>query len=127
MESGSCQSNKSAKFESTKKAGGSTALYDKIDGMVQLISERNTATKDFQLAMANMMNTMNISAPQYSVTDAMVKLCSMADLDSNSPKFYFACTLIEDPQRRTILLEFPDDRKRVDYIRFMYARHIEGK
>ncbi|KMT13488.1 hypothetical protein BVRB_4g082670 [Beta vulgaris subsp. vulgaris] len=85
MESGSCRSNKSAKFESTKKAGGSTALCDKINGMVQLILERYTATKDFQLAMANMMNTMNISALKYFVTDAMVKLCSMVDLDSNSP------------------------------------------
>ncbi|KAL2922727.1 L10-interacting MYB domain-containing protein [Bienertia sinuspersici] len=127
MESGSSQSNKSAKTESTKKTRGSVALCEKIDGMVQLVSERNNSTKEFQVAMANMMNSMNISAPKYSVTDAMLKLCSMGDLDSNSPEFYYACTLIEDPQRRTILLEFPDDKKRVDYIRFMYAQHMGGK
>ncbi|KAL2935131.1 hypothetical protein RDABS01_018249 [Bienertia sinuspersici] len=126
MKSGSSQSNKKAKTESTKKTRGSVALCEKIDGMVQLVSERNNSTKEFQVAMANMMNSMNISAPKYLVTDAMLKLCSMGDLDSNSPEFYYACTLIEDPQRRTILLEFPDDKKRVDYIRFMYAQHMGG-
>ncbi|KAL2939224.1 L10-interacting MYB domain-containing protein, partial [Bienertia sinuspersici] len=98
MESGSSQSNKSAKTESTKKTRGSVALCEKL----------------------------MVCAPKYSVTDAMLKLCSMGDLDSNSPEFYYACTLIEDPKRRTILLEFPDDKKRVDYIRFMYAQHMGG-
>lgn len=124
MESGSSQSNKSARTESTRKSRGSAALSDKIDGMVQMIAERNNSTKEFQVAMVNMMNSMNIATPKYSVTEAMIKLCAMTDLDSTSPEFYYACTLIEDSQRRTILLEFPDDKKRVEYIRFMYAQNM---
>ncbi|XP_056690950.1 uncharacterized protein [Spinacia oleracea] len=63
MESGSSQSNKSARTESTRKSGGSAALSHKIDGMVQMIAERNNSTKEFQVAMVNMMNSMNIATP----------------------------------------------------------------
>uniref|UniRef100_A0A803NBU7 Uncharacterized protein n=1 Tax=Chenopodium quinoa TaxID=63459 RepID=A0A803NBU7_CHEQI len=127
MESGFLSSNKSARFEKYKKSRRSAALSDKIDEMMEIIYERNSSTKEFQTAMVKMMNYMNIATPKYSVTDAMVKLCSMDDFYSSSPEFYYACTLIEDPQRRTIFLEFPDDKKRVEYIRFMYAQNVGHK
>ncbi|XP_021766339.1 uncharacterized protein LOC110730822 [Chenopodium quinoa] len=91
MESGSFQSNKSSRSEKNKnkKSGGSAALSDKIDGMMEIIAERNSSSKEFQTAMVNMMNSMNVATPKYSVTDAMAKLCSIDDFDSSSLEFYY--------------------------------------
>ncbi|XP_021724717.1 uncharacterized protein LOC110692032 [Chenopodium quinoa] len=57
---------------------------------MEIIAERNSSTKVFQTAMVNMMNSMNVATPKYSVADAMVKLCSMDDFDSSSPEFHYA-------------------------------------
>ncbi|CAO2832507.1 unnamed protein product [Amaranthus hypochondriacus] len=127
MESDTFESNKSAKIERTKPKGGSVALVERIDNMVQIICERNNSSKDFQAVMVNMLSCMSVAQPKYSDTDAISKLCSMSEFDFSSPKFYYACTLIEDPQKGTILLDLPHDQKRIEYIRYMYAQHKGSK
>lgn len=53
MESDTFESNKSVKIERTKPKGGSVALVERIDNMVQIICERNNSSKHFQAAMVN--------------------------------------------------------------------------
>ena len=116
MECDIFESNKSARTERTKPKGGIVAIVERNDSMVQIICERNISSKAFQAAMVNMLSSMSVNQPKYSKTDANSKLCSMSDFDFRSPEFYYACTLIEDPQKRTILLDLPDDQNRIKYI-----------
>ena len=83
-------------------------LREKLDAMVKVITEMNI--KDLEL-MNLEARTLNDSS--YTLTDSLAKLVSMPDLIPSTPAFYFAWTLIEDPQQRIILKGMPDDTLRL--------------
>ena len=58
----------------------------------------------------------------YTLVDSLAKLVSMQGLILGNPKFFFACTLIEDPQKRIILNGMPDN-SRLQWKKFLYAKN----
>ncbi|CAH9086741.1 unnamed protein product [Cuscuta europaea] len=113
------QSNKSARIETSKRAGETKSLGEKLDSMMQLIGERNNTSKGVHMSIMSVMDSM-VKPKDDEIIDALAKLCAL-DLDPSTPEFYFACTMIEDPQKRSILLGLPNDKMRVEYIKFVYA------
>ncbi|CAH9084758.1 unnamed protein product [Cuscuta epithymum] len=99
------QSNKSARVETTKRAGKTKSLGDKLDNMMQLIGGRNNTSKGVHMSMMNVMDSM-VTPKHGEIIEALAKLCALPDLDPSTPEFYFACTMIEDPQKRCILLGY---------------------
>lgn len=89
--------------------------------MIQLISNTCKESNDAQVSMLNLMTSMNINAPKHSVTDGYAKLCALPDLEIGFPLFYFACVMMEDTTKHSILFEMSDDQK-VGYIKFKYQR-----
>lgn len=59
----------------------------------------------------------------HTLVESIAKLVSIPGLIHGSPEFCFACTLIEDPQKRTILHGIPDDYSRLQWIKFLYGEH----
>ncbi|MBA0672211.1 hypothetical protein Goklo_024478, partial [Gossypium klotzschianum] len=62
------------------------------------------------------MELMNLKA--HTLVDSLAKLVSLPGLIPSTPKFCFACTLIEDPQKRTILNSLPNDDARLHWIKY---------
>ncbi|KAL2931696.1 L10-interacting MYB domain-containing protein [Bienertia sinuspersici] len=109
-------SSKSCKTESSKK-GGAAMLMDKIDAMVKVITERNTK----EMELMNLESSVHDNSSQ-TLADSLAKLVSLDGLVPGSPEFSFACTLIEDPQKRIILDGMPNDHARLQWIKFLYAK-----
>ncbi|MBA0549107.1 hypothetical protein Golob_020162 [Gossypium lobatum] len=63
-------------------------LMEKLDAMLQVATERSI--KDIEL--------MNLEA--HTLFDSLAKLVSLPGLIPSTPKFCFACTLIDDPQKK---------------------------
>ena len=59
----------------------------------------------------------------YTLVDSLAKLVSMLGLIPGSLEFCFACTFIEDPQKRIILNGMPNDNSRLQWIKFLYAKN----
>ncbi|XP_019185129.1 PREDICTED: uncharacterized protein LOC109180081 [Ipomoea nil] len=117
LENESSQSGTSVRVEDNKK-GRTTTLFEKLDNLLQLIGDRSNTTKEMNMSIINVLNSM--TTPKHEVTDALTKLCALPGLESGTPEFYFTCTLIEDPQKRSILFALPNDKIRVGYIKFLY-------
>ncbi|GMI68704.1 hypothetical protein like AT5G05800 [Hibiscus trionum] len=108
-------SQKSAKIDSTRRVGGAALLAEKLDIMVEAITQRNN--KDIEL-----MKLEARGDSSYELADSLAKLVSMPNLIPGSPEFCFACTLIEDPQKRTILHGIPDDTSRLQWIKYLFDK-----
>ncbi|CAH9081918.1 unnamed protein product [Cuscuta europaea] len=101
-----------------------------LSGMMQQFEARNKVDEEVATSVKNMtnvnmsvINSMDAHTSKYIIEDVMEKLCALPDLDALDPKFLFACSLLEDPQKRTILFTLPHDESRVAYIQFMYTEH----
>ncbi|CAH9079102.1 unnamed protein product [Cuscuta europaea] len=126
LEGDSSQNTKNAK---AKKSAAST-FQEMFSGMMQQFEMRNKVVEEVATSVKNMtnanmsvLNSMDAHTSKYSIEDVMAKLCCLPDLDPLAPEFLFACSLLEDPQKRTILFNLPHDESRVAYIRFMYIEH----
>ncbi|KAK8996767.1 hypothetical protein V6N11_020266 [Hibiscus sabdariffa] len=108
-------SHKSAKVDSTRKIGGAALLTEKLDIMVEAITQRNK--RDIELMKLEVHGDSS-----HSLADSLAKLVSMPNLIPGSPEFCFACTLIEDPQKRTILHGIPDDTSRLQWIKYLFDK-----
>ncbi|KAK8549303.1 hypothetical protein V6N13_008979 [Hibiscus sabdariffa] len=108
-------SHKSAKVDSTRKIGGAALLTEKLDIMVEAITQRNK--RDMELMKLEVHGDSS-----HSLADSLAKLVSMPNLIPGSPEFCFACTLIEDPQKRTILHGIPDDTSRLQWIKYLFDK-----
>ncbi|KAL2943512.1 L10-interacting MYB domain-containing protein [Bienertia sinuspersici] len=76
---------------------------------------------------AKVMELMNLESSLHDTSsqilaDSLVKLVSLDGLVPDSPEFSFACTLIEDPQKRIILDRVPYDHTGLQWINFLYAK-----
>ena len=109
-------SKKYCRPESSKKKGAGL-LLDKLDTMVKVVTERSL--KDMELMNLEACNLANSST---SLADSLAKLISLLDLVPGSPEFCFACTLIEDPQKRIILDGMPDDYSRIQWLKYLYQK-----
>ncbi|KAL1814996.1 hypothetical protein ACET3Z_017570 [Daucus carota] len=109
-------SKKYCRPESSKKKGAGL-LLDKLDTMVKVVMERSL--KDMELMNLEACNLANSST---SLADSLAKLISLPDLIPGSPEFCFACTLIEDPQKRIILDGMPDDYSRIQWLKYLYQK-----
>ena len=89
-------------------------LMEKLDAMVKVVTERNI--KDMEL-MNLKAHTLDDSS--YTLVNSLAKLVSMPDLIHGSPEFFFACTLIEDPSKRIVLISMPYDNSRLQWIKFL--------
>ena len=74
------------------------------------------------------MELMNLEActldnSSYTLVDSLAKLVSLPGLIPSSLKFCFACTLIEDHQKRIILNGMPNDNSRLHWIKFLYSKN----
>lgn len=118
LENESSQSGTCVRAEGNKK-GRTTTLFEKLDNMLQLIGDRSNTRKEVYMLIMNVLNSM-ITPKHDEVADALAKLCALPGLESGTPEFFFACTLIEDPQKRSILFGLPNDKMRVEYIKFLY-------
>ncbi|WCJ29493.1 hypothetical protein M5689_011126 [Euphorbia peplus] len=105
------ESSKSRKTAYGKK-GGPAVLMEKMDVMVKLVTERNA--KDLEL-MTLEARTLNDSS--HSLADSLAKLVAMPELINGSPEFCFACTMVEDPNKRIVLNSMPDDHTRLQFIK----------
>lgn len=97
---------------------GARMLMDKLDAMGKVVTDRNL----------KVMELMNLEARKlvessHTLVESLEKIVSMPDLIPGSPEFCFACTLIEDPQKRTILHGIPDDFSRLQWIKFLYEEY----
>ncbi|KAK8627398.1 hypothetical protein V6N13_135010 [Hibiscus sabdariffa] len=108
-------SRKSAKVDSIRKIGGAALLTEKLDIMVEAITQRNK--RDMELMKLEVHGDSS-----HSLADSLAKLVSMPNLIPGSPEFCFACTLIEDPQKRTILRGIPDDISRLQWIKYLFDK-----
>ncbi|MFQ6651626.1 hypothetical protein Gotur_023880, partial [Gossypium turneri] len=111
------RSNKSSKIESSRRVGGSEMLMEKLDVMVWVFIERSI----------KYMELMNLEAhtlvdSSHTLVDSLAKLVSLPSSISTTPEFCFACTLIEDPQKRTILNGLQDDDARLYWIKYLNDR-----
>lgn len=91
---------------------------EKLDGMVKVVTERNN--KEMEL-MSLEAQTLNESS--HTLADSLAKLVSMPDLTPGSPEFFFACTMIEDPQKRILLNGMPDDKTRLEWIKYLFEKN----
>ncbi|KAK8555182.1 hypothetical protein V6N13_037453 [Hibiscus sabdariffa] len=108
-------SHKSAKVDSTRKIGGVVLLTEKLDIMVEVITQRNKS--DMEL-----MKLEVHSDSSHSLADSLATLVSMSNLILGSPEFCFACNLIEDPKKGTILHGIPDDTSRRQWIKYLFDK-----
>ena len=109
-------SKKYCRPESSKKKGAGM-LLDKLDTMVKVVMERSL--KDMELMNLEARNLANSST---SLADSLAKLISLPDLIPGSPEFCFACTLIEDPQKRIILDGMLDHYLRIQWLKYLYQK-----
>ncbi|CAH9114363.1 unnamed protein product [Cuscuta epithymum] len=118
----SSQSNKSARPTHTKK-GGMATFQEMCSGMMEVVSKRSESFNEVTGLMKDMIKAnSNTHTSQYGIGETMAKLICLDGLSTISPEFFFACTMFEDPQCRTIFFSLPDDNSRVEYIRFMYKK-----
>ncbi|KMT03747.1 hypothetical protein BVRB_8g188950 [Beta vulgaris subsp. vulgaris] len=89
------ESSKSCWTESGSRKGGAGLLMEKLDTMVKVVTERNT--KEMELMS---IEAQTLAESSHTLVDSLAKLVSMPDLILGSPEFFFACTMIEDPQKR---------------------------
>ncbi|CAO2840892.1 unnamed protein product [Amaranthus hypochondriacus] len=92
-------------------------LMGKLDYMVQVTTEKNI--KDVELIDLEARTLSNSST---TLADSLAKLLSLPGLTSCTPEFDFACTMIEDPQKRTILDGLPSDEARLHWIKYLYEK-----
>uniref|UniRef100_A0A803MZC3 Transposase n=1 Tax=Chenopodium quinoa TaxID=63459 RepID=A0A803MZC3_CHEQI len=85
---------------------GSGMLLEKLDAMVKIVTERNM--KDMELMN---LESQKLDSSSSSLADSLAKLVSLPGLIPGSQEFCFACTLIEDPQKRIILDAFDLENK----------------
>ncbi|MBA0560803.1 hypothetical protein Golob_017680 [Gossypium lobatum] len=85
-------------------------LMEKLDVMVRVFIERSI----------KYMELMNLEA--HTLVDSLAKLVSLPSSISTTPEFCFPCTLIEDPQKRTILNGLQDDDARLYWIKYLNDR-----
>ena len=111
LESDGLESNKSARTISFKRKRETTMVCEKLDSIMQTIIERNTT----------MMNFLKIvDTLKYNVANALAKICALLELEPRTSEFSFACKLIEDLQKRTILFGLPSDKVITRWIKLMY-------
>ena len=92
-------------------------LMEKLDAMVQVITERNI--RDVELID---LEALTLSNSSITLADFLAKLLSLPGLTLCTPEFDFACTMIEDPQKRTILDGLPSDEARLHWINYLYEK-----
>lgn len=97
---------------------GIKMIEEKLDTLVKVITEKNIK----KMELAN-LGEKTIADSSHTVAESIAKLVSLPGLIHGSPEFCFACTLIEDPQKRTILHGIPDDHSRLQWILFLYGKH----
>ncbi|KAK8717707.1 hypothetical protein V6N13_044965 [Hibiscus sabdariffa] len=107
--------HKSDKVDSTRKIGGAALLTEKLNIMVEAITQRNKRYME-------LMKLEVHGDSSHSLADSLAKLVSMPNLIPGSPEFCFTCTLIEDPQKRTILHGIPDDTSRLQWIKYLFDK-----
>ncbi|KAK8534153.1 hypothetical protein V6N12_047546 [Hibiscus sabdariffa] len=73
-------SHKSAKVDSTRKIGGAALLTEKLDIMVEAITQRNK--RDMELMKLEVHGDSS-----HSLADSLAKLVSMPNLIPGSPEF----------------------------------------
>ncbi|CAH9097128.1 unnamed protein product [Cuscuta europaea] len=122
LEGDSSQSSKSGKTNQTKKTG-MAAFQEMFGGMMEVVSKRGESINEITNLMKDMIKANSSkNTSEYSLGEAMAKLCCLDGLSTTSPEFFFGCSMFEDPQRRTIFFCLPDDNSRVEYIKFMYNK-----
>ena len=80
-------------------------LMKKLDAMVKVVTKRNIMDMELMNLEARTLDDSS-----YTLADSMEKLVFMPGLIPGSLKLYFACTLIEDSQKRIILNGMSDDK-----------------
>ncbi|KAL2945210.1 L10-interacting MYB domain-containing protein [Bienertia sinuspersici] len=112
------ESNKRSCRSCFARRVGVKMLEEKIDALVKVVTERNIK----KMELTN-LEERKLDDSSQTVADSMARLVSIPGLIHGSPEFCFACTLIEDPQKRTILHGIPDDHSRLQWIKFLYEKH----
>lgn len=107
LKNGPSQSVKSQKTDSsssTRRVGSAAILLERLDPMVQSVTYRNKRTSRQEVATQDIYNCYgdDITLP----------------LEVGSPLFSFASTMIEDPQKRTIFKQIPNDHGRIEWLKF---------
>ncbi|WCJ39612.1 hypothetical protein M5689_020589 [Euphorbia peplus] len=110
------ESSKSRKTAYGKK-GGAAVLMEKMDAMVKLVTERNA--KDLELMT---LEARTLDDSSHSLVDSLAKLVAMPELINGSPEFCFACTMVEDPNKRIVLNSMPDDHTRLQFIKYLFEK-----
>ncbi|MBA0671276.1 hypothetical protein Goklo_025381 [Gossypium klotzschianum] len=113
-------SNKSSKTESSRRVGRSTMLMEKLDAMIQVVTVRSI--KDTELMN---LEACTFADSSHTLVDFLTKLVSLPSLIPSTLKFCFACTLIEDPQKMTILNGLPDHDARLHWIKYLLSKVLD--
>ncbi|XP_021715068.1 uncharacterized protein LOC110683039 [Chenopodium quinoa] len=117
FENGASESHKSCRTE-LATAVGARMLMEKLDSMGKAATDRNIKVMELMSLEAR-----KLVDSSHTLVESLAKIVSMPGLVPGSPEFCFACTLIEDPQKRTILHGIPDDYSRLQWIKFLYEEH----
>ena len=68
------------------------------------------------------LEARTLSNSSITLANSLAKLLSLLGLTPCTPEFDFACTMIEDPQKRTILDGLPSDEARLHWVNYLYEK-----
>ncbi|WCJ18460.1 hypothetical protein M5689_000809 [Euphorbia peplus] len=112
------ESSKSHKTESRRK-GGDVLLMEKLDSMINVITERKA--KDMKLMT---LEARTLDDSSHSLADSLAKLLVIPSLIPSSPEFCFACTMVENPNKRILLNGMSDDNTRLQFIKYLFEKDV---
>ncbi|KAJ8420112.1 hypothetical protein Cgig2_021547 [Carnegiea gigantea] len=130
LENLSVDPNKSAKTNGPKRMRSAAMMYEKLDAILEVIISKKKAREvereeRREKRQRKEMNNKNASgddgAP--SVPDALAKICALPHFDPLHLVYMFACELMEDPQKRTILFDLPNDDSRAQRPTYLYDKY----
>ncbi|KAK1382626.1 hypothetical protein POM88_020361 [Heracleum sosnowskyi] len=111
-------------FKALQDEGIEPELEMKLDQLfgVSVLNERIVTERSLKDMEIMNLEARNLADSSVSLADSSAKLFSMPDLVFGSPEFCFACTLIEDPQKRIIVYGMPDDYSRSQWLKYLYQK-----
>lgn len=96
------------------KVRGLTMLMEEMDAIGWVMTTRNIKENELIDLEENTLSDSFIT-----LVNSLTKLLSLTSLTPCAQKFDFACTLIEDSQKRTVRNGFTSDDSRVHWMKYL--------
>ncbi|KAJ8432824.1 hypothetical protein Cgig2_008538 [Carnegiea gigantea] len=117
--------HKMKEAEMVKKKRSAAMMYEKLESMMEAIisekKERDVEREARRIERKERRSKKSVSVKDGTtgVPNALAKICALPHFDPLHPIFIFACGLMEDPQKRMILLGLPNDESRFRWLIYL--------